>query len=63
MLFLAEELYYFINAVIQTLHISNFILVYVDILHIVNIVMLRCVSPAPRKKCTFVTKKHISHSF
>ena len=30
-----------------TLHISSFILVYVDILHIVNIAMLRCVFSAP----------------
>ena len=38
--FLTKKLYYFINVIIQTLHISSFILVYVDILHIVNIVML-----------------------
>ena len=30
----------FDNFIIQTLHISSFILVYVDIFHIVNIVML-----------------------
>ena len=34
-----------INVIIQTLHISSFIPVDVDILHIVNIVMLRRVFP------------------
>ena len=32
--------YYFINVIIQTLHIGSFGLLCVDILHIVNIVML-----------------------
>ena len=32
-------LYYFINVITQTLYISSFILVYVVILHVVNIVM------------------------
>ena len=45
--FFTEELYYFINVIIQVLHISSFILIYVDILHIVNIVMLRYVFPSP----------------
>ena len=40
---------------IQTLHISSVILVYVDILHIVNIVKLRCVPPT-HKKCTLATQ-------
>ena len=30
---------YYINVIIRTLHISSFILIYIDILHIVNIVM------------------------
>ena len=47
--FFDSQLYYFINVIIQTLHICSFILVYVDILHIVNIVMLRCVFPALEK--------------
>ena len=41
------KLYYIINIIIQSLHSSSFILIYVDILHIVNIVMLRWVFPYP----------------
>ena len=57
MFFLTEQLYYFINVIIQTLHISSFILVQVDILHIVNIVMFRCVNYSPPlKNCSSATK-------
>ena len=45
--FLTYYLYYFINVSIQTLLISRLILVYVDILHIVNIIMLRRIFPSP----------------
>ena len=45
--FLTELLYYFISVIIQTLYISSFILVYVDIFYIVNIVTLRRVFPSP----------------
>ena len=47
--FLTAYLCYFITVIIQTLHTSSFILVYVDILHIVNVVMLRFVFPSPEK--------------
>ena len=47
--FMTEQLYYFIKVIIQTLHISSFILVYIDILHIVNIVSLDVLFPPPEK--------------
>ena len=39
--YIISSMFYIISS-IQTLHISSFILVCVDILHIVNIVMLQC---------------------
>ena len=40
---------YFINVIIQTLHIRSFILVYIDILHIINIFILQRVFPSSWK--------------
>ena len=48
--------YYFINAIILTLHISSFIVVYIDIWHIVTVCyVLMCLSP-PMKSTLLVTK-------
>ena len=60
--FLMEQLYYFINVIIQTLHI-RFTLVYVDILHIVNIVLLRCVFSSPRKIALWPLIMHLPQFF
>ena len=49
-------IYYLFNVIMQTLHISRLILVCVDILHLVDIDMLRCVFPSHRKSALSLLK-------
>ena len=53
--------YYFINAIISTLHSSSFIVVYIDIWHIVTVCyVLMCFFPPPPLKSTLLATKNVS---